>query len=398
MNWSNAQDSVDRRVSLITDSPVADPPTGDDIVTSQWVEALRAVADGRTWTIHGQDDSVANGAIATTSLALETANRAGVFWRWLVRGEPLLCARYNNSNIAAIRAMMARERYNIVLLNHFRVASQMPRLLGSGSQLVYLAHNCECVAHESLAKIEPRRWRRIALLREARLLRKRESDVVQRADAVVTLTEEDACRFDSMGARVRPITIPPWVSVPSWEWRESGSMNVLLVGSFTWHAKRANAVWLAREVFPKVLAAIPTAQLCFVGKGATALERHLRGIRGIRIHPDVLTTADFLKNAAVFANPERQQGGIKLKTLEAAAAGLPIVSTTAGVEGTALRSGSHCLVADSSDDFAVALIELLRSRARASVMGASARALVMQQFSHAGFLERVKGLLGGMST
>jgi glycosyltransferase involved in cell wall biosynthesis len=236
------------------------------------------------------------------------------------------------------------------------------------------------------------------LAREARLLQQCESATLQRTVGVVALTPEDARRFETLGARTPATVVPPWVTPPAWQWRASGSSRLLLVGSFTWHAKRANAIWLATVVFPRVRSAVPNAELWLVGKGASLLGPGLSGVEGVHLRSDVPSTAEFLQQAAVFVNPERQESGIKLKTLEAAAAGLPIVSTPAGVEGTGLGQGASCMVAEDADAFVTAAVELLRSRDRAAALGDAARGIVLDRFSRARFDERLGVLLAGIAT
>jgi glycosyltransferase involved in cell wall biosynthesis len=83
----------------------------------------------------------------------------------------------------------------------------------------------------------------------------------------------------------------------------------------------------------------------------------------------------------VFVVPLRFGGGTKLKTLEAMAMGLPVVSTAVGAQGLNIISGQHIYVAERPEDFAARVIELMKDHGKAASMGAAARLLVEKQYS-----------------
>ena len=51
--------------------------------------------------------------------------------------------------------------------------------------------------------------------------------------------------------------------------------------------------------------------------------------------------------------------GIRMKILESASMGIPIVSSSIGAEGIPLISGKHCIIANSPDEFCAGIIKLL---------------------------------------
>ena len=57
--------------------------------------------------------------------------------------------------------------------------------------------------------------------------------------------------------------------------------------------------------------------------------------------------------------PFRVGSGTRLKLIEAMAAGLPVVSTTMGVEGYPVQDGQELIFADTAEKMAAAIIKLL---------------------------------------
>jgi glycosyltransferase involved in cell wall biosynthesis len=76
-------------------------------------------------------------------------------------------------------------------------------------------------------------------------------------------------------------------------------------------------------------------------------------------------------------------GGSRFKILEAMAAGIPVVSTTAGIAGIAASHEEHALVADSARAFAESAARLLLDRELAQSLAAKARALMESRYDWA---------------
>jgi hypothetical protein len=96
--------------------------------------------------------------------------------------------------------------------------------------------------------------------------------------------------------------------------------------------------------------------------------------------------------------PIRAGGGTRIKLLEAAVRGVPIVSTTLGAEGTTFRHGHELLLADSEEKFARACVSLLRRRADAHRLAARARRRVMRDYRSGYWIRRIGGLVADLAT
>jgi len=83
-----------------------------------------------------------------------------------------------------------------------------------------------------------------------------------------------------------------------------------------------------------------------------------------------------LERFAIFVCPVLSGSGVRVKLLEAFAAGIPVVSTALGAEGLAAEDGRFCALADSPEAFAARVIELFADPAEAAAMAARARAEV----------------------
>jgi glycosyltransferase involved in cell wall biosynthesis len=87
--------------------------------------------------------------------------------------------------------------------------------------------------------------------------------------------------------------------------------------------------------------------------------------------PDV---TPYLDAATVVAAPLRQGGGMRVKVLEALAAGKAVVATPLAVEGLDLAPGREALVAHDAAAFADAVALLVQEPARRARIAGTARA------------------------
>ena len=83
-----------------------------------------------------------------------------------------------------------------------------------------------------------------------------------------------------------------------------------------------------------------------------------------------------LARRAVFVCPILSGSGVRVKLLEAFAAGIPVVSTTIGAEGLARSDGEFCSLADDPREFARKTLAILECPRQALAMTKRARAEV----------------------
>jgi glycosyltransferase involved in cell wall biosynthesis len=94
-------------------------------------------------------------------------------------------------------------------------------------------------------------------------------------------------------------------------------------------------------------------------------------------------------NAAVFINPMKNGYGVKLKTIEAALHGLPIVSTDVGVEGSGLEAGIHFTLANDANTFAGAVREMLLDKDQAHATVERAQNFLVEHYGQGQHLTRL---------
>ncbi|MEO6872695.1 MAG: glycosyltransferase [Chthoniobacterales bacterium] len=151
--------------------------------------------------------------------------------------------------------------------------------------------------------------------------------------------------------------VPTIVDVPGSQTPFALRHDFLFIGSFQ-HSPNADAVlYFAQEVFPNVLSRLPGIRFYVIGDKAppsvVALASENIVITGLQ--PDV---RPFFESVRLSVAPLRFGAGVKGKINQSMGFGVPVVATSLAVEGMSLTDGVDIVLADSSEDFAQAVIKL----------------------------------------
>ena len=168
------------------------------------------------------------------------------------------------------------------------------------------------------------------------------------------------------------------ISVRSYEYLSGGRepLTMLFLGSFRHDPNRFALDWFLREVLPLILAREPAARLVVAGSDPPPAHAYSDFAGHLEMLGHVEDVREQLSRYAVFVCPILSGSGVRVKLLEAFAAGIPVVSTTVGAEGLASKDGEVCALADDAAAFASKVCALLSDPQAAAEMAARARAEV----------------------
>lgn len=220
-------------------------------------------------------------------------------------------------------------------------------------------------------------WRRAIEAGQRRKVLRHERIHLPSCAAVVVVAERDAAALREAVPGIRVDVVPNGIEPGPEPGRIATAPTIGLHGVMSTRPNRAAAIALARGVLPLVQAGVPGARALVIGRDPTSDVRRLA-------RPDVEVTGavDDIRQAlgaiAVYVAPMHLGSGIKNKVLEAMAAGLPVVSTSAALEG--IGDGPGVIRADTAADMAAAVVRLLRNPEERHRVGAAARERAVRDF------------------
>jgi polysaccharide biosynthesis protein PslH len=251
--------------------------------------------------------------------------------------------------------------------------------------VVLFQHNVEYIIWKRLKEVDKKVWRRAVLEVEWRKMRRLEANAC--ATSALTLTVSDIDRDiiakDAPTAKVS--SIPTGVDIDYFKPNGIGEIPTELVfaGAMDWYPNEDGILNFLSTTLPLIRREMPSVTMTVVGRNPTQRIREAAAAANVKITGTVKDIRPYVGHSAVYVVPLRVGGGTRMKIYEALAMGKPVVSTTVGAEGLPLVHGKHFLRADGAEEFAQAVLSLLRDPARRKTLARTGRQLVEERYSWA---------------
>ncbi|MEG4224680.1 glycosyltransferase family 4 protein [Microcoleus sp. N9_B2] len=186
---------------------------------------------------------------------------------------------------------------------------------------------------------------------------------------------------------VPPIdVIPNGVDLTEFPYRsiDPGGHTLIFAGAMNNLPNIDAARFLSLQILPPLQQRYPDATLTLVGASPVPEVLALGELPGIQVVGRVQRVAEYLHQAAVCVVPMRIGFGIKNKTLEAMAAGTPVVASDRGLEGLAVDGGPQprrALRANKVHEYVEAITSLFENQQLRQEISVNARSLVESQYT-----------------
>jgi glycosyltransferase involved in cell wall biosynthesis len=378
------------RILLITETVPYPLDGGGRIKTWHTLEAL-----GREHEVHlhafvrtAQQREQAAGPLSRicASVTLHLVPRsvpreAAYLVRSLRQRLPLTVVRhYTAEAMRMVEAHCRDVRIEAIYCDHLSMLEYGRRL---ALPLVHDAHNVEHrlvrrYAH-SLGRADARR---LLFDREAGLLHDYEASVYARCALIFAVSEVDAETIRALAPGVPVVPVPIAVDARALAPvdRLTDAPEILFVGPQDWPPNAEAVEFFLQAIWPTVRAKVPGARVTVVGRGEGAARARWRHDAAVEFTGWVEDVEPWFRRSRAMVVPLRSGSGMRVKILDALARGVPVVTTTVGVEGIAATDGEHVLVADAPAAFAAAVVRVLEDRTVAERLSRAGRSLAIRSY------------------
>ena len=232
------------------------------------------------------------------------------------------------------------------------------------------------------------------------LLRRYEERYCAKFTTIVVTNPEDRRQIAAFEPEGEIVVIPNGVDVTQFPRRISdpGGHRLIFVGAMDNPPNIDAVLFFCLEVFPEILQRYPDATVEILGARPVESVLELQEYQGITVVGSVSSLVEYLHKATVCVVPMRTGFGIKNKTLEAMAAGVPVVGSDIGLEGLAVDGGDvplRALRANESAEYVYAISRLFENRQLRKQLSENGRAFVEEKYSWQRAGELYEQLLSG---
>ena len=231
--------------------------------------------------------------------------------------------------------------------------------------------------------------RRLRFLTSVPALLWSETRAIERSYQTFVSSEVDRRRFARLGLgdklRVVPnaVTIPPVATLPV-------EPTLLFLGTYIYQPNIEAAEWLLSEIWPRIIRAVPSARLLIGGPHPERIPSYRTLSAGVEFLGFVEDLGELYRRSRVVCCPIRSGAGTRIKIIEAAAFGRPVVATTIGNEGLDLRDGEEVLLRDGTRGFAEACVQLLTDTELCERLAGAARLAIRRRYDRASVVATIR--------
>lgn len=159
--------------------------------------------------------------------------------------------------------------------------------------------------------------------------------------------------------------------------------SLVFTGDMSYFFNVCSIINFCEEIFSLIRKAIPSVKLYVAGKNPT------KEIKLLTSRDEYIIVTGYVKDirpyiaqaSIVIVPMTLDDGGFKIKLLEAMAMGKAVVSTSIGARGIDVTPEKNILIADNPKEFARRVIGLLNDEELREKIGANARKLVEEEYS-----------------
>ena len=274
--------------------------------------------------------------------------------------EPWFVSYYNSATMENLLGELRSRWFDLILIEHSLMARFLPFLRPEVPKVLDL-HN----VHTLMA------WRRAQKkfggerddrVKEFERTQSFEQTVCSACQLCLCCSEQEAEAarhfLNIEHLRVIPNGVDTAMMAPA---KASVAPGYLLFTGMMNYEPNVEAVrYFVGEILPLIRAEVPCATFHIAGANPSPEVKAL-ATENVYIHGSVPDMRPYFHQASVVVVPLLHGGGTRLKILDAAACGKPIVSTSVGAEGLNFVDGRDLLLADSAPRFAQTVVRLLSS-------------------------------------
>lgn len=324
-----------------------------------------------------------NIGIEVLSFARKNTFKMALF-KSIIFMHPLFVYRnYSDEAAITIAGLAKKELFDVVHLDGLPLV-QYVSLIPSKLNVVFDLRDSWSVLYKR--KVNNSSWpEKLLHLLKLNMVRRYENHALSLHLKTVLLSAEDKKALQNRLCNIKgKITlIPNGVDTefffPNKETCDNETKNIVFTGALAYPPNSEAVEYFVTAIWPLILEKLPDARFFVVGKGPGRRLLKLRS-RSVEIVGEVDDLRPYIWNAKVVVCPLLSGAGIKNKVLEAMALGKVVVASPVAVEGIPGENGKHYVVCDDPQSMANAVVDLIQSKDKRTVIESEARVFVKETF------------------
>lgn len=284
----------------------------------------------------------------------------------LFSSKPYNAERFVNDAFAErLKALLSEEQYDVVQLEGLYLCPYIETIRKfSSAKIALRAHNVEHEIWKRMVENEKSLPKRLYKGIIARRMRRFELSYINSYDLLVPITDRDADFFAQNG-NAKPLYvaqsgIEPESPLLSIDNSKTDYPTFSFLGALDWQPNIEGLEWFVRNVWNVYHKGHNGAKFRVAGRNASKEFAEFLISNRIDYLGELESVVDYYASGTIFVVPLMSGSGMRVKIVEAMAAGKVVITTSVGTEGIATENRRNIFIADSPADF-LACVEMLAS-------------------------------------
>jgi len=169
--------------------------------------------------------------------------------------------------------------------------------------------------------------------------------------------------------------------------------TISFIGRMDYYPNQECMSRFSAQVWPLLRSRRPQMKLLIVGADPSPEMGALGQLPGITVTGSVPDVRPYIRGSALMVAPLAIARGTQNKILEAMAMGVPVVTSAIAAGGVDATAGDHLLVADTPQDTADAILQIVDNPAERTRLAEAGRARMLSHHAWAGSMKRLDTII-----
>lgn len=270
------------------------------------------------------------------------------------------------------------KKYDYVILESDYVGEILNNKTLNAGKVILRSHNNESLYFKNLSLSTPNLLKKLYYFLDGIKFKNYSKKIYYKVDRIWFISKKDMQEFSD----VKGIHVPAPVNSASIKQQKLNTKNVLFVGALFMPNNIEGLVWYLKNIHLELCKNNRNYKLIVAGSSGSVSKNEIKKLfrkhNRLELFLDQENLDKIYAKSSVFINPMFHGAGVKIKSINAIVNGLPLVSTSIGSEGIGLVDKESFILADTTEDFIVAVNNLLTDNINKTVLVKNAQDFIKE--------------------
>jgi len=253
----------------------------------------------------------------------------------------------------------------------------------SKAKIILRAHNIEHLIWQKMSYNSTNPLKTFYFRHLSKTLKNYEISMLNKYDGIATITDDDTYLFKKLGCKIPVTDIPFGLDIDKYisDSKSCEFPSLFHIGSMDWIPNQEGIKWFLENVWTVIYKQHPDLKFYLAGKNMPdwLLKNNYPNVI---IVGEVKDAINFINSKAIMIVPLLSGAGVRIKIIEAMAAGKTVISTSIAAKGIAYENNKNIIIAESPKDFADAITKCINDRDFCNRVGDNAKKLITQKHNN----------------